>query len=179
LGNDKVGVRIVSIGVGDITESDINAATASGALIVGFHVSIAAAVNQLAKRAGVDFRLYKIIYELLDDVRGWLISLLPPEIVEVEQARLKVLGVFGAHKKLQTVGGRVVSGKITPDLKVAVLHGGKREGDGVLQSLQRNKESVKQVAEGDECGMQVESSTSIALDDELMFYKTEEKQPTL
>ena len=179
VGNDKVGVKIVSIGIGDITESDINSATASGAIIVGFHVSIAAAVNQLAKRADVEFRLYKIIYELLDDIRSWLLSLLPPEIVETEMARLKVLGVFGARKKVQTVGGQVVSGKITPDLKVAVMRGKERVGEGKLQSLQRNKEVVKQVAEGDECGMQIESSTTIAMDDELMFYKTEEKPPTL
>lgn len=179
IGNDNVGVKIVSIGIGDITESDINAATASGAIIVGFHVSIAAAVNQLAKRADVEFRLYKIIYELLDDIRSWLLSLLPPEIVETEMARLKVLGVFGARKKVQTVGGQVVSGKITPDLKVAIMRGKERAGEGKLQSLQRNKEVVKQVAEGDECGMQVESSTTIAMDDELMFYKTEEKPPTL
>ncbi len=179
IGNDKVGVKIVSIGIGDITESDINAATASGAIIVGFHVSIAAAVNQLAKRADVEFRLYKIIYELLDDIRSWLLSLLPPEIVETEMARLKVLGVFGARKKVQTVGGQVVSGKITPELKVAVMRGKERAGEGKLQSLQRNKEVVKQVAEGDECGMQIESSTTIAMDDELMFYKTEEKPPTL
>lgn len=179
IGNDKVGVKIVSIGIGDITESDINAATASGAIIVGFHVSIAAAVNQLAKRADVEFRLYKIIYELLDDIRSWLLSLLPPEIVETEMARLKVLGVFGARKKVQTVGGQVISGKITPELKVAVMRGKERAGEGKLQSLQRNKEVVKQVAEGDECGMQIESSTTIAMDDELMFYKTEEKPPTL
>jgi translation initiation factor IF-2 len=179
IGNDKVGVKIVSIGIGDITESDINAATASGAIIVGFHVSIAAAVNQLAKRADVEFRLYKIIYELLDDIRSWLLSLLPPEIVETEMARLKVLGVFGARKKVQTVGGQVVSGKITPELKVAVMRGKERAGEGKLQSLQRNKEVVKQVAEGDECGMQIESGTTIAMDDELMFYKTEEKPPTL
>lgn len=179
IGNDNVGVKIVSIGIGDITESDINAATASGAIIVGFHVSIAAAVNQLAKRADVEFRLYKIIYELLDDIRSWLLSLLPPEIVETEMARLKVLGVFGARKKVQTVGGQVVSGKITPDLKVAIMRGKERVGEGKLQSLQRNKEVVKQVAEGDECGMQIETSTTIALDNELMFYKTEEKPPTL
>lgn len=179
IGNDKVGVKIVSIGIGDITESDINAATASGAIIVGFHVSIAAAVNQLAKRADVEFRLYKIIYELLDDIRSWLLSLLPPEIVETEMARLKVLGVFGARKKVQTVGGQVISGKITPDLKVAIMRGKERAGEGKLQSLQRNKEVVKQVAEGDECGMQIESGTTIAMDDELMFYKTEEKPPTL
>lgn len=179
IGNDKVGVKIVSIGIGDITESDINAATASGAIIVGFHVSIAAAVNQLAKRADVEFRLYKIIYELLDDIRSWLLSLLPPEIVETEMARLKVLGVFGARKKVQTVGGQVISGKITPDLKVAIMRGKERAGEGKLVSLQRNKEVVKQVAEGDECGMQIESGTTIAIDDELMFYKTEEKPPTL
>lgn len=179
IGNDKVGVKIVSIGIGDITESDINAATASGAIIVGFHVSIAAAVNQLAKRADVEFRLYKIIYELLDDVRSWLLSLLPPEIVETEMARLKVLGVFGARKKVQTVGGQVVSGKVTPDLNVAVTRGKDRVGEGKLLSLQRNKEVVKQVAEGDECGMQIESGTTIAMDDELLFYKTEEKLPTL
>src|SRR5438093_1265110 len=75
IGTDEVRVKVVSSGIGDISESDINSAVASGAIILGFHVAISSVVNQLAKRSSVEFRLYKIIYEMLDDVRDWLSAL--------------------------------------------------------------------------------------------------------
>ncbi len=177
IGNDEVRVKIIGTGLGDISENDINSANASSgnAIILGFHVGISGPVNQLAKRSGIEFKLYKIIYELLDDVRDWLSSLLEPEIVETEHARLKVLGVFKTTSNVVICGGKVTQGKITPDLAVKIVAKDKKEGDGALKSLEKNKEASKEVVEGEECGLSVETKTPISLGDELIFYSTEKK----
>ncbi len=177
IGNEEVRVKVISSGIGDISENDINAASAStsNAIILGFHVGISGPVNQLAKRSGVDFKLYKIIYELLDDARDWLSSLLEPEIIDTEHARMKVLGVFKTTSNMVICGGKVISGKITPDLLVRVMSKKELVGEGVLKSLQKNKEVSKEVVEGEECGLSVETKAPIALGDELVFYSTEKK----
>ena len=175
VGNDEVRVKIIGSGVGDISETDINSANAGNAIILGFNVGISGPVNQLAKRSDVEFKLYKIIYELLDDVRDWLSTLLPPEIIETEHARLKILGVFKTTKNMVVCGGKVLSGKIIPSLDIKIISAKKEIGLGKLDSLQKNKESAKEVVEGDECGLSVETKTPITLGDELSFYSTETK----
>lgn len=177
IGNEEVRVKVISSGIGDISENDINAASAStsNAIILGFHVGISGPVNQLAKRSGVDFKLYKIIYELLDDARDWLSSLLEPEIIDTEHARMKVLGVFKTTSDMVICGGKVTSGKITPNLLVRVMSKKEQVGEGVLKSLQKNKEVSKEVVEGEECGLSVETKAPISLGDELVFYSTEKK----
>lgn len=175
IGNDEVAVKIVSSGVGDISESDINIAGASdiNAIILGFNVGVSAAVNQLAKRLGVEFKLYKIIYELLDDVRDWLSLLLEPETVETEHAKLEVLGVFKTTKKSVICGGKVISGKIIPNLDIKIISDGKEIGTGKLTSLQKNKESAKEVLEKEECGLSVDTTTPIKVGDQLSFVSTQ------
>lgn len=179
IGNEEVRVKVIGTGLGDISESDVNAATAGNAIILGFHVGISGPVNQLAKRSGIEFKLYKIIYELLDDVRDWLSSLLEPEIIETEHAKLKILGVFKTTKNVVICGGKVTSGKITPDLQLKILAAKKEVGHGKLTSLQKNKEAAKEVVEGEECGLSVETKTPINVGDELVFYSTESKPRTL
>ena len=174
-GNEEVRVKIISSGIGDISESDINAANAGNAIILGFNISISGAVNQLAKRSSVEFKLYKIIYELLDDVRDWLSSLLPPEIIETEHAKLKILGVFKTTKNLVICGGKVISGKVTPDLDVKIISKKEEIGKGKLTSLQKNKEVSKEVVEGEECGLSIETNVSISEGDEIIFYSVESK----
>lgn len=170
IGNDEVRVKLVSTGVGDISESDIQTASASKAIILGFHVTISGAVNQIAKRMGVEFRLYKIIYEMLDDVRSWLSELLEPEVVETEYAKLKVLGVFKTTKTKVICGGKVISGKITPELDVKVLRDGKEHAKGKLDNLQKDKQQTKEVLEGEECGLDISINKSIEVGDEIVFY---------
>lgn len=172
VGNDEVRAKVVSSGIGDIAESDVQAATAAGALILGFHVGISAAVNQQAKRSGVDFKLYKVIYELLDDVREWLSSMLEPEVIETELARLKILGVFKTTKEKVICGGKVASGKITPDLQFKLVRKGKEIGAGKLISLQKDKQAAKEVMQNEECGMEVAFGKAIELGDELIFFST-------
>ena len=179
LGNDEVRVTLVSTGIGDISENDVNSASAAGAIILGFNVGINAAVNQLAKRQGVEFELYKVIYELLDDVRGWLSAMLKPEVVEEELARLEVLGIFKTTKDLIITGGKVKSGKITNDLKVRIEHGGEIAGGGLLVGLQKDKQDTKEASEGEECGLSLKSSDKLEVGDTLIFYTEEERARSL
>lgn len=171
-GNNEVRVKIVASGVGDIAESDVQAATAAGALILGFNISISGQVNQMAKRLGVEFKLYKVIYELLDDVRDWLSSLLEPEIIETEHAKLKVLGVFKTTKTKVVCGGEVLKGKIIPDLEVRVIRKSKAVGIGKLASLQKDKQATKEVMQGEQCGLEVDINKLIEVGDELVFFTT-------
>ena len=175
VGNDEVRAKVVSSGVGDISESDVQAAAAAGAVILGFHVSINAAVNQQAKRSGVDFQLYKVIYELLDDVRGWLSSMLDPEIIETINAKLKILGVFKTTKDKVVCGGKVLSGKVVPGLEVRILRSGKLIGMGKLSSLQKDKQSAKEAMENEECGLEVATAKTIEISDELEFITTSQQ----
>ena len=172
VGNDEVRAKVVSSGVGDIAESDVQSASATGAIVLGFHVGINAAVNQQAKREGVEFKLYKVIYELLDDVREWLSSMLEPEIIETENAKLQILGVFKTTKDKVICGGKVLSGKIVPDLEFKIMRKSKQVGTGKLLSLQKDKQTAKEVMQNEECGMEVSATKSIELGDELVFFTT-------
>src|SRR5690606_7317118 len=98
LDNEEVAVRVVGSGVGAVTENDIRLAGAGNAIIYGFHVELPSGVKQLASRDKVQVRLYKVIYELIDDVRTELSGLLAPEIVETELGTLTVKGIFKTTK---------------------------------------------------------------------------------
>ena len=172
VGNDEVRVKIVASGIGDISEGDVQAATAGKAIILGFNVSINAAVNQQAKRSGVEFQLYKVIYELLDDTREWLSSMLEPEIIETELAKLKILGVFKTTKDKVICGGKVLSGKVTTDIDLKITRAGKVVGTGKLKSLQKDKQESKEAIQNEECGLEVATNKAIELGDELVFYTT-------
>src|SRR5690606_17426743 len=147
---------------------------------LGFNVGINAAVNQLAKRQRVEFELYKVIYELLDDVRGWLSAMLKPELVEIEHGRLEVLGIFKVTKDMIITGGKVISGKLTNDsLSVRILRGGEVVGSGKLTNLQKEKQEVKEANEGEECGLSLQSTDKLEVGDTLVFYTEEEHTRTL
>lgn len=181
VGNDEVRVRIVASGLGDISENDINTAAASQAVILGFNVSINGSINQLAKRSGVDFKIYRIIYELLDDVRDWLNDLLPPEVIETEVAKLKVLAIFKVTKDQIVTGGKVEDGKISGELKLHVMRAKKLIGEAKLLSLQKDKAVAKQVVAGDECGLVISAikDGELKVGDQLVFYTTEQRRRTL
>ena len=175
LRNDEVGVKIVQFGLGDISESDITAAKTARAMLLGFNVGINSSVKQLAVRENVKVQLYKVIYELLDDIRGVLSSMLAPEVIEHTAAKLEILGVFKITKTQVICGGKVTSGKIEPSQQIKIMHGGAEIGRGRLASLQKNKQPAKEVLESEECGLSVDTTAKIELGDELEFFTTEER----
>ncbi len=178
LRNSEVGVKIVSSGVGDISESDVATANAAGALVLGFNVSTSSAVKQLANREKVSIQLYRVIYELLDDLRNLLSQMLKPETVETSMAKLKVLGVFKTTKTAVICGGEVTEGKLTNDLKLRIVRGKETIGEGTITNLQKDKQEAKEVVVGEQCGMSVATTTPIEVDDILEFYTSEERSRT-
>lgn len=179
LRNDEVGVKVVGSGVGDISESDITLGKTAHALVVGFNVGISSAVKQLALREQVKLQLYKVIYELLDDLRGVLSQMLAPEIIETTVGELEIMGVFKTTKTRVVCGGQVKSGKIEPKMALKIKRGKDIIGEGKVASLQKEKQQTKEVFEGDMCGMDVETATPIVIGDKLEFFTTESKARTL
>src|SRR5690606_23842564 len=112
LDNEEVAIRIVGSGVGAINENDIRLASAGNAIIYGFHIDLPAGVKQLASRDKVSIRLFKVIYELLDDAKEELSNLLAPEIIETELGSLIVKGIFKTSKTEVICGGEVIKGKL-------------------------------------------------------------------
>lgn len=179
LKNAEVAVKVVSSGLGDISESDITFASTAGALLLGFNVSMGSAVKQLAGRAKVQIRLYKVIYELLDDLRAGLESMLKPEIVETEVGALKILGVFKTTKNAVICGGEVTSGKVSADTRIRIRRDKEVVGEGMLASVQKEQNKVSEAVEGEQCGLNVATHAKIQVDDRLEFFVTEERPRTL
>lgn len=175
----EVSLHVVSSGVGNITENDIRLAEDGKTIIYGFNVELPPAVKQLATRRRVEVRLYKIIYELLDDAKMSMEKLLAPEVVETEIGTLEVKGVFRTMKDEVIAGGLVTSGKITSGLLVRMKRGkGEKAellGEAEITSLQREKVEAKEVFEGDMCGLNLKTSkkTLLEIGDTLEFFTRE------
>jgi translation initiation factor IF-2 len=179
LRNEEVAVKVVSSAVGDLSESDVSFAKTAGALLIGFNVSLSSSLKALANREGVQVRLYKVIYELTDDLREALGQMLAPEVIETIAGTLEIKGVFKTTKTNVVCGGTITSGRIEPKLKLRIKRSGEVLGEGTLTSLQKDKQDAKEAFEGETCGLNVATSTGIALGDELEFYTVETKARSL
>lgn len=177
----EVNLRVVSSGVGSITENDIRLATDGKTVIYGFNVELPPAVKRLATRERAEVRIYRVIYELLDDAKNSMEALLAPEVVETEIGTLQVKGVFRTLKDLVIAGGEVKSGKVTAGLLVRAKRGGEVIGEAELTSVQREKSEAKDVFEGEMCGLSLKTSRKLQLEenDVLEFFTREVVQRTL
>ncbi len=175
----EVSLHIVSSGVGNITENDVRQAADGKTVIYGFNVDLPPAVKQLATRERAEVRLYKVIYELLDNAKDSMEKLLAPEVVETEIGTLEVKGVFRTMRDEIITGGKVTSGKITPGLLVRMKRGKGENaeilGEAEITNLQREKIEVKEAFEGDMCGLSLKTTKKVLLeiDDRLEFFTRE------
>lgn len=171
----EVSLHVVSSGVGNITENDVRLAVDGKTVIYGFNVDLPPAVKQLATRERAEVRLYRIIYELLDDAKSSMEKLLAPEVVETEIGILEVKGVFRTMKDEIITGGQVVTGKITPGLLVRMKRGDEVLGEAEITNLQREKVEVKEAFEGDMCGLSLKTHKKVLLEigDTLEFFTRE------
>lgn len=174
ISTEEVKINIVHEGVGDISESDINMALASGALVIGFRVKASTDVMNLARRENIKISVYDIIYQLLDDLTAALSGLLKPEIVETEVGRMEILAIFKVQRQEQIIGGLVKTGRIENNCEVKIVREKETIGEGKISSLQQNKKEVSEVLENFECGLKVTSQTKIKIGDSLECYKKEE-----
>lgn len=171
----EVSLHIVSSGVGNITENDIRLANDGKTVIYGFNVELPPAVKRLATRERAEVRLYKVIYELLDDAKQSMTNLLAPEVVETQLGVLEVKGVFRTLKELVIAGGLVKSGKIKSDVLVRAKRGDEVLGEAEVTSVQREKAEAKEVFEGEMCGLSLKTTRKMQLEvgDELEFFTRE------
>jgi translation initiation factor IF-2 len=179
LSNEEVSVEVIHRGVGAITESDILLARASGAIIVGFHVRPDNNARSAAEREGVEIKLYKIIYEAVEDVRAALEGMLRPEEREVVLGEAEVRELFKVPKMGVIAGCSVRSGVINRTGRVRVMRDSVEIYDGGISSLRRFKDDVKEVREGFECGIGVENFNDIKVGDVLECYRKEQVARTL
>ncbi|MEL6927761.1 MAG: translation initiation factor IF-2 [Cyanobacteria bacterium J06600_6] len=152
LPQNEVQIRTLMASPGEVTETDVDLAAASGAVIIGFNTTLAAGSRQAADREGVDIRQYNIIYKLLDEIQGAMEGLLDPEEVEESLGQVEVRAVFPVGRGA-VAGCYVLSGKIVRNCKIRVRRGNKVVHEGDLNSLKRMKDDVKEVNTGFECGI--------------------------
>lgn len=162
---DEVSVRIVSSGVGEISENDLHLAHSSGAIVYGFNVGLSSSSKQQASRDKIQVRLYKVIYELIDDVKDELSKLLSPEIVETELGSLTVKGVFKTTKTEVICGGEVLKGKLTAPALAKISRGKELIGEVEVSGLKRGPNDAKEVFEGEMCGMNLVTTKRIELEE--------------
>ncbi|NTU59718.1 MAG: translation initiation factor IF-2, partial [Deltaproteobacteria bacterium] len=179
LSTDEVRVKVIHAAVGGITETDINLASASGAIIVGFHVRPEAKGAALAEQAGVDIRLYNIIYDATDDVKKAMGGLLSPTIEEKVIGRVEVRQLFRVPKIGTIAGCRVTQGVVQRSARLRVLRDSVVIYEGQLASLKHFKDDVREVKEGNECGLSIQNYNDIKEGDILEFYTQEEVERTL
>jgi len=168
--NDEVIIDIIHEGVGNITETDVMLATASRAIIIGFNIRPDSNIQKIAKSEKVDIRLYRIIYNLIDEIKSALKGYLKPKIEEYVCGQAEVREIFKIPKIGTIAGSYVLSGKISNNENIRVIRDGKLIYEGKVSSLKRFKEDTKEVNTGFECGIGVEKFNDIKLKDILEFY---------
>jgi translation initiation factor IF-2 len=155
LSTDDVEIRVIHGGVGAISPNDVNLASASNAVLIGFNIRPDETARRLADNEGVDLRFYQVIYEIEDDLKKAMRGMLSPVEREVVLGRAEVRQIFKVSRVGTIVGCYVTSGKIARNAKVRVVRDGSVVFDGEIESLRRFKDDVREVAEGFECGIQV------------------------
>jgi translation initiation factor IF-2 len=177
--SSKVSLHFIMGGVGNIPPNDVLLASASDAVILGFHVSVEDGAVRLAKQEGVEIRLHSIIYELIDQVRDAMAGLLTPEIREKVRGHAEVKQVFTISKGGVVAGCLLTDGLATPRLKVRVKREGSVVFEGSIASLRRFQNDVSEVRETQECGIRLDNFAGFAAGDTLEFYELERITPSL
>ena len=174
LSNDEVRVHIIHGAVGAVSESDVMLANASNAIIVGFNVRPDPVAEENAKRDGVDLRLYRIIYDCIEEIESAMKGMLAPKYREVALGKAECRETYKISSVGLVIGGHVIAGKITRNAQVRVVRDGIIVADDKIASLRRFKDDVKEVADGYDCGITLEKFADIKQGDILEAYEMEE-----
>ncbi|HJB67383.1 MAG TPA: translation initiation factor IF-2 [Candidatus Fournierella excrementigallinarum] len=174
ISNDEVRVKVIHTGVGAVNKSDVMLANASGAIIIGFNVRPDPVAKEEAAQAEVEMRMYRVIYDAINDVTDAMKGMLAPKIREVEQGRLEVRQVYKISSVGLVAGSYVLEGKITRSSKIRVVRDGIVVTEDEIASLRRFKDDVKEVAQGYECGVTLEKFSDIKEGDIFEAYILEE-----
>jgi len=179
LSTEKVATRVIYNGVGGISEADITLAKASGALIIGFNVRANPQAREIAKRDKIDIRYYSIIYKVTEDIQALMVGLLEPTYKETFIGNAQIREVFRITKVGNVAGCMVTEGMVKRGAKVRLLRDNVVIHEGVLKTLRRFKDEVREVQHGFECGMAFENYDDIKVGDVIECFDVEEVRPTL
>jgi len=179
LSTEKVKLNVLSTGVGAISENDVMLASASGAIVVGFHVRPDPAARKAADSHGVDVRVYQIIMDLLDDVKGAMAGLLPPTTQEVLLGRAEVRDTFTIPRVGTIAGCFVTEGLVRRNASCRLVRDGVQIYQGKVGSLKRFKDDAREVQTGYECGLGIEGYNDVKVGDAIEVFELEEKPATL
>ncbi len=173
LGTDEVQARAIHYAVGGISESDVQLATASNAVILGFNVRANAQAREAAERAGIEIRYYNIIYDLVDDVKAAMSGLLAPSLRETFLGNAEILEIFNISKVGKIAGCRVTEGVVQRGAHVRLVRDNVVVHEGTLSTLKRFKDEVREVQAGQECGMAFENYQDMHAGDVIECYRVE------
>ena len=179
LDSPKVKIEVIHTGVGAISENDVLLASASDAIVIGFHVRVNPGVNPLAHKEGVDIRLYSVIYELAEQIKEAMTGMLEPELREEYLGKSEILQIFTPSKGPKICGCSVVKGIVRSGAKARVYRGNELIYNGMIQSLRRFNEDVKTVRQGFECGIRLDHFNDFQVGDSIDVYEYKEVEATL
>lgn len=174
LSTENVRVKIVHTGVGAVTESDVMLASTSGAIIIGFNVRPSTAVSAMAERDNIQIRTYRVIYDILDDVENAMKGMLDPEFKEVVLGTVEIRNTFKVPGVGIVGGAYVTDGKVVRNAQIRLVRDGIVIHEGTIASLKRFKDDAKEVAQGYECGIGIESYNDIKEGDIIECFQMEE-----
>lgn len=168
-----VAVKVIHFGCGNFADTDVIMASASQALLVGFHVKASIHVRKLAEKEHVDIKNYEIIYKLIEDIKAILSGMLEPEINVIELGKIEIKEIFLDKKKWIIAGGRVTAGKVQAGAMVRVTHAGETLFETKLESLKLVKEDVRELEKGSDCGIRISTPKPVEPGDILEVFKIE------
>lgn len=173
---DGYGVEVVSSGAGAITDTDVMMAATTGAAILGFNVVPSANAQKMAEREKVEIGEFKIIYDLIENVKAKIAKLAGPVRNRIELGKLKVLAIFRTTRNEMIIGGKVTKDVMKNKAKFEVMRNDEKIGEGEITQLQQNKKPADEVKAPNECGMQIRANVKVRTNDEIVAYEIEEKE---
>ena len=177
VGEENIKVRLIHEGIGNISETDVHLAAASGAIVIGFNVKADGAAQRQAQKEGVDIRYYNVIYKLIDDIQAALTGMLEPTFREVIEGHAEVIQIFKAGKNTVIAGCRITDGKVVRSAQARILRKNAKIYDGKIASLRRGKDDVREVATGYECGIVLDDFSEYEIGDIIEAYGQERVKP--
>lgn len=174
-----VSLKIIHADVGDISEGDVMMVSAASGVVIGFHVDPNPQAKKMADKEGIKILTFKVIYELIDNVKNILSGMLEPETVITELGKMKVKQIFLHGRKELIIGCGITNGKVENRARFRIIRNDEKIGEGQIMSLQRGEENVKELKEGNDCGIKITFSTPPMEGDIFEVYKQEKKERIL
>lgn len=176
---DKIKIRVIKDGIGDINDSDFECVKNAKAKIFGFKVSVDKGTEKTLARDGVDIRIFDVIYELIDSIKEEAEKMLGDVIVKEEKGKVKVLAIFKTQKDRQIIGGKVIEGEVSKSDLVEIYRGEEKIGNGKLINIKKEEKDIPKIKKGEEFGMLLESKERVVEGDVLSSYKEKKEKQKL